>query len=272
MRYLKLDRVPRGAATAATMTLAAVLLGGCASTPERSSGAIQARSNLTTLENDRYLGDRAVEEIGEAEHAVTLAEEPLRDSEARLNEHRVYMANQKIEIARAKATARYAEAQRELMGQARDDARLQARTSEADKARREQADLKRQLDALQAKSTDRGIVLTLGDTLFATGSSELQRGSQDNLSRLADFLNQHPERRALIEGHTDSVGNAASNQRLSLSRADSVRAYLTQRGISPSRLSASGMGQDRPIASNDSAQGRQQNRRVEVIIANPPAS
>lgn len=250
--------------------LSTILLAGCASTPESSVGAVQARSNLTALQNDPDLADRARQEMREAERAVALAEEPLPDSEARLNEHRVYLANQKIEIARAKAAASYDEDQRKGMEAERGDARLAARTAEADRARRSEEDMQRQLTALQAEKTDRGIVLTLGDVLFATGSSELQRGAHDNLNRLVDFLNQYPERRVQIEGHTDSTGNAASNQRLSRRRADSVRAYLVQRGISSNRLSASGMGQDRPIASNNTAQGRQQNRRVEVIIENAP--
>ena len=106
--------------------------------------------------------------------------------------------------------------------------------------------------------------------LFATGSADLQGGDDHNLNRLVDFLEEHPARGVMIEGHTDSVGNAQSNQRLSERRADSVRSYLVQRGIARDRLSTSGQGQDRPVASNESDSGRQQNRRVEVIIENAP--
>ena len=135
---------------------------------------------------------------------------------------------------------------------------------------RNSAELQSQIDTLQAEATERGIVLTLGDVLFATGSADLQGGDDDNLNRLVDFLEEHPERGVMIEGHTDSVGNAQSNQRLSERRADSVRSYLVQRGIARDRLSTSGQGQDRPVASNESDSGRQQNRRVEVIIENAP--
>ena len=83
------------------------------------------------------------------------------------------------------------------------------------------------------------------------------------------FLNQYPERRVLIEGHTDNVGSADYNQGLSQRRADSVRYYLTQQGIASQRLSTDGIGMDRPVANNDTATGRQQNRRVEIIIENP---
>ena len=260
--------VRSGAITA--LALSAALLAACAGTPEAPSGAADVRSNLNALQSDPNLAERARDAVREAEEAVRLAEEPLPASEARLAEHRVYIAEQKVEIARAKATTRYAEDQRERLGQERDAARLAARTEEADRARSSSADLQRQIDILQAEATERGIVLTLGDVLFTTGSAELQSGGDDNLNRLVDFLNQHPERRVLIEGHTDSVGNAQSNQRLSERRADSVRSYLTRQGISPDRLSTSGMGEARPIATNEDASGRQQNRRVEVIIENAP--
>ncbi|MCP1676762.1 outer membrane protein OmpA-like peptidoglycan-associated protein [Natronocella acetinitrilica] len=257
-----------GAVTALALSVA--LLAACASTPESPSGASALRSNLSALQNDPDLAERARVELREAEEAVQLAEQPLPSSDARLAEHRVYMAEQKIEIARAKASTRYAEYQRQSMEEARSDERLTARTEEADRARAGVADLQRQIATLQAEVTDRGIVLTLGDVLFATGSAELQPGADGNLNRLVDFLNEHPERRVLIEGHTDSVGSAESNQRLSQRRADAVRSHLVRRGLSQDRLSTSGMGEDRPVASNETASGRQQNRRVEIIIENAP--
>lgn len=258
--------------TITALALSAALLVGCAGTPESPAGSADARSNLSALQSDPNLAERAREALREAEEAVQLAEQPLRPSEARLAEHRVYMAEQKVEIARAKATTRYTEDQRERLGEERDEARLAARTEEAERARRGSDDLQRQIDLLQAEATERGIVLTLGDVLFATGSAQLESGGDGNLNRLVDFLNEYPERRALIEGHTDSVGNAQSNQQLSERRADSVRSYLTDRGISADRLSTSGVGENRPVATNDSASGRQQNRRVEVIIENAPDS
>lgn len=267
MKYLTLTKGQKS--TMAALALSSVLLAGCASAPETPPGVADARSNLTALQNDPELAQRARMELREAEEAVRLAEQPLRSSEARLIEHRVFVADQKIEIARAKATTRYLEDQRKEMAEERQDARLAARTEEADRARRGEADLQRQLDELRAEATERGIVVTLSDVLFATGSAELPRRGDDNLNRLVDFLNEYPDRRVLIEGHTDSVGSAASNQQLSLRRADAVRTYLIQRGVSRDRLSTVGMGQERPVASNETASGRQQNRRVEIIIENP---
>lgn len=259
-----------GAVSALTLTLSVALLAGCASTPESPAGAADVRSNLQELQSNPNLAERARNERRAAEEAVRLAAEPLPASEDQLAEHRVYMANQQVEIARAKATTAYMEERRQRLLEEREEARLASRTEEADRGRRNEAELQRQIDALQAEATERGIVLTLGDVLFTSGSAELQPGGYDNLDRLVNFLNEYPDRDVLIEGHTDSVGSAELNERLSQQRADSVRDYLTRRGIDSRRLSARGMGEARPVATNDTAAGRQQNRRVEIIIENPP--
>jgi len=295
-------RITKGAGTLTLVAFASLLLLACAVTPSSPPGAAETRSKLSALQNDPNLSERARVEIQEAEVAVRLAEQPLDASDAALGAHRVYMADRKVDIARAKATTRYAEHQRTGFAEERDAARLAARTQEADRARadagraraeagqarsaadaaraaqaeteaeaaRRAAELERQIATLEAEVTDRGLVLTLGDVLFATGSDRLEGGASNRLNRLVDFLNQYPDRRVLIEGHTDNVGNADYNQGLSQRRADSVRAYLTQQGIASQRVSTSGMGLNRPIASNDSTAGRQQNRRVEIVIENPP--
>jgi outer membrane protein OmpA-like peptidoglycan-associated protein len=129
-------------------------------------------------------------------------------------------------------------------------------------------EMQRQIDELEAEATERGLVLTLGDVLFASGSADLQGGSNRNLEKLVDFLSTYPDRDVLIEGHTDNVGSASFNQTLSLQRAESVHRYLTDHGVQGQRLTVSGLGLERPVADNTSAMGRQQNRRVEVIIEN----
>jgi len=290
--------------TLAVATAVAFVLAACSSTPQSPEGAAEVRSKLTRLQSDPNLGTRAPLALQEAETAVRLAEQPVA-RDAALGAHRVYMADRKVEIAIAQASTRYAEDQRAKLADERDRARLAARTLEADKARadadaaragaadaarmasadadaarasaadaasaaaRQADDLQRQIDALQAKVTDRGLVLTLGDVLFASGRAELKVGAASNLDRLVAFLNQNPNRNVEIEGHTDSIGADDYNQGLSQRRADSVRSFLVQQGISGSRLSASGMGEHHPVTENESASGRQQNRRVEIIIGNP---
>ncbi|EON92056.1 OmpA/MotB domain-containing protein [Marinobacter lipolyticus SM19] len=275
-----------GLKTGAVAVLSSVLLTACATSPTSPDGSEDVRAKLMELQQNPDMMTHARIELRDAEAAVQLAEQPLDDDEAALAAHRIYMADRMVEIARAKGEIGLLEADRALLGEQRDAARLAARTREADQAHadaesarsaqadaaalasREAEELQRQIDTLEAEATERGLVLTLGDVLFATGSAEIQGGTNQNLEKLANFLKQYPDRNVLIEGHTDNVGSAAFNQNLSRQRAESVRRFLTGRGIESRRLSVYGYGFERPVAINDSATGRQQNRRVEVIIEN----
>jgi len=269
-------------------TVASVLLAACAAAPLKPDAAAEVRGKLTQLESDPSLASRAPVAIKEADAAVRAAEQPQADQE--LVMHRVYLADRKVDTAKALAETRFAEDQRAVITAQRDSARLDARTREADAAKgqvataraegaeqkvaadQQAAELQRQIDVLQAKPTDRGLVLTLGDVLFTSGRADLKPGATGNLNKLVAFLDKYPDRSVAIQGYTDSVGSEDYNQGLSERRADSVKSYLAGQGIGSMRLSASGKGRSDPVASNDSAAGRQQNRRVEVIISNPPAA
>jgi len=148
-------------------------------------------------------------------------------------------------------------------------ARDAAETARTDNAatQLENDELTRQVAELNGRDTDRGLVVTLGDVLFATGQATIAGGNTSNLDKLAVFLKRYADRDVTIEGHTDNVGNDDSNMALSQNRANAVRAYLVTEGVALDRFVTSGMGESAPVASNDSATGRQQNRRVEVIIA-----
>ncbi|TVP89420.1 MAG: DUF4398 domain-containing protein [Pseudomonadaceae bacterium] len=248
------------------------LLAGCATAPGMTPGASEARNNLSRLQADPQLASRAPLAMRDAEAAVSVAEQP--DADRAVGQHKVLMADRKVEIARAQAQTRLYEDQREQLSKQREGARLDSRTQEADQSRaqagRLQAEtdsLKAQLAALQAKETERGMVITLGDVLFATGGYSLRGGTAGDLNRLAVFMQENPERSLVIEGHTDSVGSNQSNQVLSQQRADTVKRYLQSQGVAANRLAASGLGEGSPVADNGSASGRQQNRRVEVIIS-----
>lgn len=147
-----------------------------------------------------------------------------------------------------------------------------AAQQESANAQQKTADLQRQIAELNAKPTERGLVVTLGDVLFDTGKAELKNGAAANLAKLAAFLNQYKDRSVLIEGHTDSIGNEDYNQGLSQRRADSVKVWLMKQGVNADRLVTSGKGEVSPVSGNDSASGRQLNRRVEVIIENASAT
>jgi outer membrane protein OmpA-like peptidoglycan-associated protein len=145
------------------------------------------------------------------------------------------------------------------------------RSQSAAAAQPQAAELHRQLDLQHARPADHGLVLTLGDVLFTSGRADLQPVAMGNLHKLVNFLAEYPDRGVAIRGYTDSLGGDEYNQGLSERRANSVKAYLAAQGIDSTRLSAAGMGQSDPVAGNDSAAGRLQNRRVEVII-NPSAA
>jgi outer membrane protein OmpA-like peptidoglycan-associated protein len=251
------------------------LLAACAPTPVVPEGASQARAELTRLQSDAKLAPLAQEALTDAEAAVQLAEQA--DAEPEIGAHRVYIAQRKVDIAEAVAEARYAEQERTALAAELDKARLEAREREAAAARsdaqvaRMEADIAR-AELQNARATDRGLVLTLGDVLFETGRADLRAGSVADLDQLARFLAKYPDRTVTIEGHTDSVGGEDYNVGLSHRRAESVRSYLLRQGIDTTRIQTQGMGESVPVASNDTAGGRQQNRRVEIIVSNPPAA
>ncbi len=292
------------------LTTAFLLLTACATSPRAPEGPIEARVALTALQSNPQLATRAPVEMREAEAATRMAE--MTDHNSEHYRHRLLIAEQRVEIARARAQGRQYEDERKALSEQSERARLDARTLEADRARREaqyardeassartvadsaraeaarardeaaasraevaasraeREELQRQIAELNARETDRGLVVTLGDLLFATGRSDLTGAAGPNLNKLAAFLEEYKDRTVLIEGHTDSVGSPESNQLLSQRRAESVQTYLVNQGVAKSRLSTSGLGQGSPVASNETATGRQQNRRVEIIISNVP--
>lgn len=243
-----------------SILVTSLVLVACSSTPKVPDGVSEVRSKLTQLQSDSQLATRAPVAIKNADAAVRAAEEPHKD--AAYAQHLMYIADRKVETAIALAQARLLEDQRkEISGQAA-QAQLASRTEEVDA-------LRRQLTELNAKKTDRGLVITLGDVLFETGKADLKAGATGNLSKLAGLLAQYPTRSLVIEGHTDNVGTDSYNHTLSQSRADSVKAFLLQQGIASNRITAYGKGESSPVADNSSESGRQMNRRVEVIIATP---
>lgn len=243
-----------------SVLFASLVLVACSSTPKVPEGASEVRNKLSQLQSDSELATRAPVAIKEAEAAVRAAEEPRKD--VVYARHLVYLADRKVDTASALATARLLEDKRkDISGQAA-QAQLASRTQEADA-------LRRQLAELNAKQTERGLVVTLGDVLFETGKADLKSSATANLSKLGGFLAQYPDRSLVIEGHTDSVGSEGFNQVLSQNRADSVKAFLLSQGVTANRITAFGKGESSPVASNDSSSGRQMNRRVEVIIATP---
>ena len=145
--------------------------------------------------------------------------------------------------------------------------RADASQQQAQDAERRTRMLEQLLAELNAQPTDRGLVVTLPDMLFDSGRADLKPGAVRTIERLAEYLQRNPSRGVAIEGFTDSVGNDVANRELSERRADAVRLVLIDMGVAPSRMVVRGYGKAYPVASNDSPEGRQLNRRVEVVIS-----
>ena len=168
-------------------------------------------------------------------------------------------------------SARAAELSAEEADQARRLAKSRASEAEyarleADLASQQITSLTRQLENLQLRETESGVVVTLGDVLFATGQVTLVEGGRSSLEEVVDLLQTEPDKKIRVEGHTDSSGDADANLLLSEQRAQAVLEALVSLGVASDRISALGMGEDFPIASNEDEDGRARNRRVDVIL------
>jgi outer membrane protein OmpA-like peptidoglycan-associated protein len=189
--------------------------------------------------------------------------------EAELAAQKAVQERQAAEAAQAAA-----QAQQQTLESENQRVRQQAEESERarQKAETERAELRTRLlqqlnQILQTRDTARGLVASMPDVLFETGSYVLRPAARERLAKVAGILLAYPDLRVEIDGHTDSVGSEAYNQQLSERRAASVRDYLAQQGIPIAALVSQGFGKNQPIASNASAAGRQQNRRVELIVS-----
>jgi outer membrane protein OmpA-like peptidoglycan-associated protein len=148
-----------------------------------------------------------------------------------------------------------------------DDSARQKAQSEAEKAALRTQLLSQFNAILQTRDTARGLIVNMSDVLFDTGKYTLRPLAREKLAKVAGIVSGHPSLRLDVEGHTDSVGGDEYNQRLSEQRGEAVRNYLTHEGMASSSVSAKGFGKNQPIATNDTAEGRQQNRRVELVIS-----
>ena len=174
--------------------------------------------------------------------------------------------------ADAAAAASAAQAQQADAAAAAAAARAKAAQDQAAQAEQEKQQLRAALLAqfnriLPTTDTPRGLKVNMADVLFAFGKYDLQPPAREALAKFSGIVLAHPGLHLAVEGYTDSVGSDAFNQTLSEQRANAVRDYLVQQGLDPSQITSTGYGKTNPVASNDTAQGRQQNRRVEIIIS-----
>lgn len=214
-------------------TLASIAVTGCASGPDPE--VVRAQAAVQEARDDPAVAEYASDALRDAEQALVQVEQAQREGmDDEEVDHLAYLAEQKAAIAQNQSA--------------------------------EQRTQEQLLEQLRAEPTDRGLVVTLEDVLFEVNGAALQPGAQVELTRLVEYLNQHPDRNILIEGHTDSTGSSEYNLQLSQLRAQSVESFLVGTGVPADRVRSIGYGETRPEAPNDSASGRQQNRRVEIVI------
>jgi outer membrane protein OmpA-like peptidoglycan-associated protein len=257
--------------------IAAASLAGCATSPDTIEELQSARTLVSQVEASPRAGV-AANHIAAARKALDQANEMAergRDSEdiryqATVASKHAQIANEKILTAQAREDIEKGQAERQAVLVEAREREARRRAADAEQATRRADMLEQELSDLRARKTDRGVVVTLGDVLFDTAQSTLKPGAYRTIDRLAEVMQEDQNRRVVIEGHTDSVGDEAYNQALSERRAQAVQAALLERGVSSDQISTVGKGETMPVASNDNAGGRQQNRRVELIFANEP--
>jgi outer membrane protein OmpA-like peptidoglycan-associated protein len=268
------------------LTLALALATGCA-TSHPSKELLDARDAYTKSEQGkaRQYNPAALHEAKVALDKAEAAFEEDPESEAARDE--AYLALRRAERAEIEASTLAWEQRKQKAQSAANQAQakgLQKAQSELASTREQLAAEKTAREAAEAKSKEtlarlaaanaaavkeepRGTVITLaGGVLFASNKSQLLPGATQSLDTIAEALKDQDDKRVLIEGHTDSRGSDATNQALSKARADSVAAHLISRGVTAERVTAVGLGPSRPVADNNTAEGRANNRRVEIVI------
>ncbi|HKQ29374.1 MAG TPA: OmpA family protein, partial [Burkholderiales bacterium] len=280
--------------------LCAFLVAGCVAIPRANNAVESARATYRLAAANAEVQLRAPVELQIAERALAEAERfHGADADPAIVAHLSYVAEQRARIALKTAELRKAEAAvatsseqrnrmlldvraREKMREEtlREEARLarsvgqqtaEDRRAADERASQFRAELRRlqsDMSGFRARETERGWVLTLSnELLFDSGEAKLKSGAHKALESLAQFMRKEPEREVAIEGFTDATGASEVNRRLSAERADALKQALVARGVEPHRIDARGYGPAFPIASNETAVGRQLNRRVEVVIA-----
>ena len=233
---------------------------------------------------EREQNEKTLDKLEKEKSEMLIKASQLEADQARMDaeEARLLVATTAEEAQRAReekeaALQKEAESARaaQLSAEEADQARrvAESRASEAEYARLEAelasqqvTSLTRQLENLQLRETESGVVVTLGDVLFASGQARLVEGGRSSLEEVVDLLQTEPDKKIRVEGHTDSLGDAQANLLLSEQRAEAVLEALVSMGVDSERISSLGMGEDFPIASNEDEDGRARNRRVDVIL------
>jgi outer membrane protein OmpA-like peptidoglycan-associated protein len=250
------------------LAVIATAVAACATTSRHSAQLDEARTEVHALSQEPLAQQAAADDLQAAQRRLQHADTALQHGEPLSTvDHLAYLAERHAEAGEARVRA---EAARQELARAQDQRNrilLAAREREAAAAKEQLAQAQQQLAELKAKQTERGPVVTLSDVLFDTGAATLKPGADISLDRIAAYLKAHAQTKVLIEGNTDSRGSDEYNDALSMRRAQAVANGLIDRGVSPDAVRPIGRGENYPIASNDTAAGRQQNRRVDIVFS-----
>lgn len=289
-RFFPDNRCEVATLSVAVLTLSVAGLAGCATTPQRNDQLETARAAVQSLEQDPEAERAAAEQLRAArndlqranaafakdsppEEVTYLAYLAQREAQAGESYADEYRARQRLARGNEERNRILLEARNSEVRQAREATQAQAQKAQAAQQQAQSAENQLQkerqaLSDLKAHETARGLELTLAsDLLFNTASAELKPGAMLQLNRLANFMQSNPKARIIIEGYTDSRGSGPYNQLLSERRAQSVASALEAQGVANDRIQAVGRGKDYPVASDDTSAGRQQNRRVDIVLS-----
>lgn len=297
---IKLTVIKRGFGL---LVLLIILAAGCGPTQKEMMARDhldRARTVYAQIAADQNVATYAQGTLMEADNAIKAGEQASDYKEV---DHQAYLAERKTQVAKTVTEGKMAEKERDASSREKDqlvfqtkrqvdaksrelqeskmelaagavvlsqaekekmDAEAQARKAEKEKAENEL--FIRELSRLVARQTDRGVTVTLGDVLFATGRATLSLQADDNIDKLVEFMSKYSYVNVLVEGYTDSVGKEDMNLALSLKRADAIKEKLVDKGINPQRITTKGYGEQYATADNNTIDGRKQNRRVEILL------
>jgi outer membrane protein OmpA-like peptidoglycan-associated protein len=262
----------------------AVRIAKDAGADQYSASELQKAQDLLNQAEDYYRRKQGSGPIGTvAREATQTAEEARvmsikRAQDAQIEQERKAAADQTAQAqadaqtqqaaaAQAQAQAEQSQAQAAQAQQAQQQAEQARQQAETDKAQMRARMLQQLNQVLETKDTARGLIVNMPDVLFDTGKADLKSTARERLAKVAGILIAYPDIRVEIDGYTDSTGSLEFNEQLSQQRAASVRSYLASQGVNSSAITTQGFGPSQPIASNDTAAGRQQNRRVELVVS-----
>lgn len=225
--------------------------------------AIKNEQQAEIDRQQREAADRTAQAKAEAEQQQAAAAQAQAEAQAQ----QAAAAQAQQQAQQAQLAQQQAALQAQQADQARQQAEQARQQAENDKAQMRARMLQQLNQVLQTRDTARGLIVSMPDVLFDTAKSDLRPTARERLAKVAGILLSYPDIHVEIDGFTDSTGTLEFNERLSQQRAESVRSYLASQGVNLSSMTTQGFGPSQPIASNDSASGRQQNRRVELVVS-----